>query len=482
MNDTKDGILTELPDRADTIVIGSGPGGATTARELACAGRNVLMLEAGRFHTPIDRPEFSLNELRSKYWNRGLTFTLGSPRIVYAMGSAVGGGSEVNNGELVTLPESILRHWVDRFDVRDLTEAELASHQQWISQTLRVEHDSNEQPVAARLRQGAERLNWRILPVPRCFDHESGEAMTLSKTLIPEALAAGCQIAPESRVLRLRRSNVQRLSRRHVIECKTVFLCAGAVQSPLLLLRSRISQNAGQHFQCQPMIKVTARFSEEVNYHGMGIPSLQIKEDSPDLTLGCSVSSPAYLAMNLLPHDINHQQFKREWKRYANYYVMLAPQGTGRIRPMPFVREPLLPYRLTDGDLARLRHGLHRLCELLLHAGAECLYPSIADSRFVVDSDASLNELPALLPRRETQLTAVHLSSGCPMGENRDLTVVDSYGRVFEQNNLFVNDCSTMCTAPSVNPQATILALARRNVHQYLAADESGNNETLLAG
>ena len=38
----------EVEARAQVIVVGSGPGGATVARELARRGRRVLLLERGR--------------------------------------------------------------------------------------------------------------------------------------------------------------------------------------------------------------------------------------------------------------------------------------------------------------------------------------------------------------------------------------------------------------------------------------------------
>jgi len=35
--------------------------------------------------------------------------------------------------------------------------------------------------------------------------------------------------------------------------------------------------------------------------------------------------------------------------------------------------------------------------------------------------------------------------------------------------NLFIADASLLCTAPGVNPQGTIMALARRNALHFLA-------------
>jgi len=478
MSSTHTNLLTRLPNpaRVEIVVIGSGPGGAMTAHTLASGGREVLMLDAGSDHEPIDKPQFSVYELLSKYWNRGLTFTIGTPQILYAMGSAVGGGSEVNNGEFPALPAAILERWKSQFGVREISIDELDSHREFCLHKLAAAYEVDEPPPAARLRQGAAALGWNVEAVPRCFNQESGQAMSLSKTLIPEALDAGCRLLPQARVERLRRRKagwqlqIDVRGQRRTMSCQTVFLCAGAVQSPLILLRSRLGQRVGRLFQCQPMIKVTARFTQKVNSRGMGIPSLQVNQFAPDLTLGCSVSTPAYMALNLLPHGLQHARFKSEWEQYANFYVMLAPEGVGRITPLPFIREPLLPYRLTDADLAKLRDGLQKLSQLLMHAGAERLVPSVADERFVVADMSDVARLPNRLPRKTTQLTAVHLSSGCPMGENRQRAVVDSFGRVFDTDGLIVNDCSIMCTAPSVNPQATIMALARRNAEHFLGS------------
>jgi choline dehydrogenase-like flavoprotein len=43
-------LQASLKRQTDVVVVGSGPGGATLARELARAGKNVVLLEMGRDH------------------------------------------------------------------------------------------------------------------------------------------------------------------------------------------------------------------------------------------------------------------------------------------------------------------------------------------------------------------------------------------------------------------------------------------------
>jgi choline dehydrogenase-like flavoprotein len=42
--------MQTMKKKVDVVVAGSGPGGATVARQLARAGRSVLLLEKGRDH------------------------------------------------------------------------------------------------------------------------------------------------------------------------------------------------------------------------------------------------------------------------------------------------------------------------------------------------------------------------------------------------------------------------------------------------
>jgi choline dehydrogenase-like flavoprotein len=210
-----------------------------------------------------------------------------------------------------------------------------------------------------------------------------------------------------------------------------------------------------------------AKFPDEVNLPHMGVPSHQIKQFSPRYSFGCSISAPPYLALALLEHPAAARETARNWPHLATYYSMITGQGRGTVRPVPFHRDPLVRYQLTPGDLRDLSHGLGRLCEALFASGASELYPGITGAA-VLRSPDDLKQLPESLPNGAANLMTIHLFCSCPMGENRERCGADSFGRVHGFRNLHVADASLLCTAPGVNPQGTIMALARRNALHFL--------------
>src|SRR6185369_10549841 len=134
-------------------------------------------------------------------------------------------------------------------------------------------------PAAAslKLREGAARLGWKSLEVPRWYDegeaHTSGGGrQSMTRTFIPRFLKAGGRLLPSTRIERLRREGQEwSLRARRTggdnsrIAAETVFVCGGAVQTPALLLHSGIGRNIGNSLQVHPTIKVIAKFEDRVN-------------------------------------------------------------------------------------------------------------------------------------------------------------------------------------------------------------------------
>ena len=57
------------------------------------------------------------------------------------------------------------------------------------------------------------------------------------------------------------------------------------------------------------------------------------------------------------------------------------------------------------------------------------------------------------------------------MGENINC-IANSYGKVFDTNGLYVNDSSLINTPLLKNPQGTVMAIAYRNINNFIASHE----------
>jgi choline dehydrogenase-like flavoprotein len=183
--------------------------------------------------------------------------------------------------------------------------------------------------------------------------------------------------------------------------------------------------------------------------------------------MGCSISAPPHLALAVADSAAGVSLVDSSWEHMATYYAMVAGESSGSVTPVQGGDDPLVTYGLTPGDLGLLRDGLVKLSRLLFAAGAREIIPSIIGADSLLSED-DLADLASPLPLDGTSLMTIHLFSSCPMGENSDLTAVDSYGRVHDAPNLYVSDASILPTALGVNPQGSVMAFARRNVVRFL--------------
>jgi len=417
-----------------------------------------------------------------KYRAGGQTVLLGKNKISYVEGRCVGGGSEINSALYHRTPPEILDRWRKEFAVAGLSDAEMQPHFEACEKAVTVSLLPGEAPAASlKLHEGATQLGWKSLEVPRWFRYTSGSSsppkgirQSMTETFVPRFLRAGGKILPRTRVIRLHQDGAKwvlqakgRSNNPIQITAETVFLCAGAVQTPALLRRSGLTRNIGNSLQVHPTAKMVARYPEIVNTADMGVPVHQVKEFAPRLSFGCSISSPAHLALGLIDHPSAALKVAQDWNNLATYYAMITSEGSGTVRTLPGFDDPLVRYTLTPSDRQSLAEGLKKLAQILFESGASALYPGYVNGPELLRRD-DLAKLPEILQDGVASLMTIHLFSSCPMGENETRCAADSFGRVHGVKGLFINDGSLLCTAPGVNPQGSIMALARRNALHFL--------------
>ena len=103
------------------------------------------------------------------------------------------------------------------------------------------------------------------------------------------------------------------------------------------------------------------------------------------------------------------------------------------------IPSPKVRYTLSENSNRMLDHGVERAKEALDAAGAKKLFWS-----------------------RQRRNAGWHLLGTARMGDDPNTSVVDRWGRAHDVPNLFVIDGSVFTTAASINPTATIQALALR--------------------
>jgi len=467
----------------DVLVIGSGAGGAVTAARLAEAGRQVLVVEEGPWFDADDHEPFSLPEMVAKYRHGGPQVALGNPAVAFGEGRCVGGSTEVNSGLFHRLPDYLAEEWQRTYDIDDFSPATLAAYAGRVEAELGVSTlPTAPPPSSAALERGATKLGWRNVEFARVFRYDQagrGTKQTMSRTLLPTALAAGAQIIADCRVLKLVRGDGRvlgaRCQRTHPdggreileIDAEHVVVCAGAIQTPALLQRSGIRRNIGTGLKLHPTVKIAARFPHPVD-HG-DVPMHRVTEFAPHLTIGGSASRKGQIAMALAEatHDIADAM--ADWENISVYYAAIRSEGSGRVRAVPGLKSPLITYKLTDADMSRLARGLVHLGEVLFAAGAVELYPSLVGGPVARRLD-DIGQWWDRSTRSNTNLMTVHLTSTVRMGNNRELTGTDSYGKVWDHANLHVNDASLLPDAPGVNPQAAIMTIATRNTEHLLSS------------
>jgi choline dehydrogenase-like flavoprotein len=111
---------------------------------------------------------------------------------------------------------------------------------------------------------------------------------------------------------------------------------------------------------------------------------------------------------------------------------------------------PKISYRLAENTRRILAFHVDRATEAMEAAGAV----SIERKDLAVDS-------------------GYHLLGTARMGENPGDSVVDQWGQAHDVPNLFVYDGSVFVTGSGMNPTATIMALALRNVRHLIATRRS---------
>ena len=492
------GYRRDFVERADVAVVGSGPGGAVVAKQLADAGLHVVLIEEGPPFTPADYAlEAGLSMARTMR-EGGLRYTAGTA-IPTQQAIALGGGSLVNSAICVRAPDFVLGGWCSDFELERTTLPDLAPHYEAVGKYLGIAAtpEAVQGPRNLLFRRGCDALGYSSEPVERNVRgcRGSGECFTgcrarakqsMDVTCVPDALRGGATVLTSARVERVEASGrrVRGVSGRIVapftgepshrfrVDARAVVLAAGCMATPILLRRSgnlaNRSGQVGRNLQFHPGVAIMGIFPDAVHPElgaTQSYQSLQFLREG--FKLETLWAPPALLAMRMPGSGLPLKRRLAELPRAAIWDAIGAcHRSLGHVQPRRGTLDPKLVWRLHPADLRVLVRALYVLAEIFFAAGARALVPGIHG---IPDEVHSLDEARVLL-RREIRASDLvmggnHAFCTTRMHGDPGRGVVDEFGRCHDLDNLYIADTGVFPRCPSVNPMWTLMALAHRTAH-----------------
>lgn len=500
-------------DIVDAVIVGTGAGGAPLLARLAAAGLKVVALEAGPNFTP-ERFAFDETLADEIYWTDERLSGGSTPEAFGGNNSGTGvGGSTLHWGA-----------FVPRADARDLrlhTETGEGvdwplSYEDLVPFYERVERfigvsgaqdypwdRDRRYPLPPVPRNGpaqimaqacqARGIRWADAPaavVSQDFQSEdgplrqacincgychqgcrNGAKASMDVTYLPLALARGAEIRAEAFVHGLERGADGRVNavvyrqdgqdKRQ--RCAAVFLCAGAVETPRLLLHlgmANSSDQVGRNYMGHVATQVWGTFAHEVRMN-RGYPSSLITEDfirpGADFAGGYLIQS-----LGVVPVTFGNSVARGRglWGKplldYLDRYNHLAGIGING-ETLPCDANVLTLSDETDANGLRKAHISfgYSTNENRLNAHATQVMRGLWEAAGAEDI--------WVLER------VAHTLGTCRMGRDGSRAVVDPYGRSFDIDNLWICDGSTFPSSLAANPALTIMALSLRTAEAFLA-------------
>jgi choline dehydrogenase-like flavoprotein len=487
---------------ADVCVVGSGAGGSVIAARLAAQGRSVIVLEQGGYRNEADFDQLDAKGAEM-FMGGGLVWSEGGELGLLA-GATLGGGTVINSLVSLKTPQDIRELWAG-LGLDGLDGPEYEACMDRVCDRINVNTEATHYNTnTERMVAGLTAMGYAHEPLPRNVSLDDdpkhcgycnngcllGCKQSTLKTYLQDAADSGARVVVHCRVEQVTTDNgrvtgVDALVRgsggatRLRVDAPTVVLAAGGVETPALLLRSKLGGPAvGRNLRVHPAWIVTSVYDEPVEAWSGQIQSAV----SFDLThceggVGFLVESltlnPAtWATQSPFVDGRSHRETLLKLAHMASWHGVSHDHGSGRVI-LDESGDALVQWEYGDEVDRRVGVRAHvELASMARAAGAREIFTfHHTEHRWVEgeDFDAFLEKLRSA-PMGDATAYSAHQMGSCRMGMDPATSVADGDGQLHDVRGVWIGDAAALPTAPGVNPMITIMALAERTASRILAA------------
>lgn len=436
-------------------------------------------------------------------------------------GEAWGGGGTVNWSASLQTQGYVRREWASK-GLPFFTSAAFQSSLDCVCDRMGVSTDSiSHNRANAMLLEGARKLGYAHKPVPqntggaqhRCghctFGCGSCEKQGPVISFLPDAARAGANFLEGFHAERVVFTTIDgkkvatgvvgswasrdvhggvagtpTVRRPLIIKAKRIIVSAGTMQSPLLLLRSGLTNpQIGRNLHVHPVSMLGSIHKEEITpWEGAILTSVVSEYENLDQRgHGAKLE-----ATNMIPSSwliwldwaggLQYKMAAARMKHMAGFISIARDRDTGRVYPDPVDGRVRFSYTPSAFDKAHIMQGLLALARIQYVEGAEEIFttipgvPAFERDTSLPDSGQGINDerfqawLAAVekkgFPTPESVFVSAHQMGTCRMSSSQKGGVVDPAGRVWGTEGLYVADASVFPSASGVNPMVTNMAIA----------------------
>ena len=494
----------------DVVVVGSGCGGAVCAKNLAETGYRVIVLDKSYHWGPEHLPMTERDSGIHLFANGGIE-SADDGSICVIAGQAWGGGGTVNWSASLQTQGFVRREWADKglpfFTSSDFQESlDRVCHRMGVS-TEYVEHNINNKTLS----EGARKLGYSHKMVPQNTggdQHYCGyctmgcgaaEKQGPVVSFLPDAEKAGAQFIEgfdAQKVLfevingqktatgvkgrwisRDTSGGVQgndRTTREVIIKAKRVIVSGGTLQSPLLLLRSGLTNpQIGKNLYLHPVTLVSATYPDEppINpWEGAILTSVVDEFQNLDghghgVSLECMTMLPSWvLPFQAWTGGLDYKMLCSKMPHMTSHIVLTRERESGRVYPDPVDGKCRIAYTPSAFDKKHTMEGVLALAKIAYVQGAkEIITTTVGMPPFERSDDAAADSGDGIndpdfqawlaevrkrgLNPPETGWGSAHQMGTCRMASTPRGGVVDPRGKVWGVEGLFVADASVFPSA-----------------------------------
>ncbi len=426
-----------MSEKFDVIVVGSGPGGATVAREMARAGKKVLLLEKGKTHKNLGTYVGALSMLDR------FGFYKSREGLMMLKATTTGGATMVYSGSAAMPPP-----WLKtKYNI------DLEGYADEICRELKVDILPEEYlgEASKAIMDAGNRIGQEWEPMPKLLDvtkFKNGRSSAARTSLglnygerwtardyVNDAVDAGAVLMTRTECTDIIVENgtavgVKVKSKKKGAETffgKDIVIAAGGIPSPVLLKRAGI-KDAGVGCVVDPTILIYGIMPKKGAYLDPLVSVVSWKwYDSDGIRVGTLIDPWIMTMISLAKAGLHHAFKIFRYRKMAGILIKVKDELGGYVDEKGEVSKAL-----TDEDRAKIEKGVRIATDVLIEAGCE--------PKSIVRGD----------------IRGAHPSGTCRIGEvvNKNLET--------DISNLYVCDASVFPEALDRPTVITIIAFGKR--------------------